>query len=48
MRNLQITVIALFLVVAIAFSVFFCFDRLTVDHAVRTGKINILENTCAL
>ena len=32
MRNLQITVIALFLVVAIAFSVFFCFDRLTVDH----------------
>ena len=32
MRNLQIIVISLFLVVAIAFSVFFCYDRLMVDH----------------
>ena len=32
MRNLQIIVICLFLIVAIAFSVFFCYDRLMVDH----------------
>lgn len=32
MRNLQIAVISVFLIVAIAFSVFFCYDRLAVDH----------------
>ena len=32
MRNIQIIVISVFLVVAVAFSVFFCYDRLAVDH----------------
>lgn len=32
MRNLQIIVVTVFLVVSIIFSVFFCYDRLAVDH----------------
>ncbi|MGM9553414.1 MAG: immunoglobulin-like domain-containing protein [Faecousia sp.] len=32
MRNLQIVVITVFLIVSIIFSVFFCYDRLAVDH----------------
>lgn len=32
MRNLQIITICLFLVVALAFSVLFCYDRMMVDH----------------
>lgn len=32
MRNLQIAVVSLFLAVAIAFSVYFCYDWLMVDH----------------
>lgn len=32
MRNLQIIVIAVFLVVAVAFTAFFCYDRLMNDH----------------
>lgn len=32
MKNLRIIVIALFIVVSIAFSVLYCYDRLTLDH----------------
>lgn len=32
MRNLRIIVIALFLVVSVAFAAYFCYDRLMVDH----------------
>lgn len=36
MRNLQITIICLFLIVAIAFAVFYCYDRLMIDHTAPT------------
>lgn len=32
MRNLQVIVIAVFLIIAVAFSAFFCYDRLMNDH----------------
>lgn len=32
MRNLRIIIIALFLVVSVAFTAYFCYDRLMVDH----------------
>lgn len=32
MRNLKVILIALFLIVAIAFSVLFCYDRMIIDH----------------
>lgn len=42
MRNLQIIVIIVFLIVSIIFSVFFCYDRFAVDH---TAPLIISDGT---